>query len=65
MIMMIITWWVVLGHPSEKYEDFVNWDDDQQPNINMGKCQIDGNPTTNQSLKCSPTVFKTLIPKQI
>ena len=37
-------WW--LGHPSEKYE-FVNWDDDSNP-ILMGKCQFDGNQTTNQ-----------------
>ena len=34
-----------LGHPSEKYE-FVNWDDEIQPNIWENK--IDGNQTTNQ-----------------
>ena len=47
-------WW--LGHPSEKYE-FVNWDDDINP-IFPGKCQIDGNQTTNQ-LTCSFTSIST------
>ena len=41
-----ITGWWLGKKPSEKY-DFINWDDDSNP-IWMGKCQIDGNQTTNQ-----------------
>ena len=44
-----LIWWVVFRHPSEKH-DFVNWDDNRNP-ILMGKCQIDGNQTTNQLSK--------------
>ena len=44
MYIYISGWW--LGRPSEKYE-FVNWDDESNPNIN-GKIKLMFNQTTNQ-----------------
>ena len=53
-MIIILYWLVVFRHPSEKY-GFVNWDDDEIPNINGKMPKMATKPPTSNS--CEPLIF--------